>query len=119
MTARLVLFESVLTAFAVLTGYAIAVHGYSGFIDLAVSLSASLWGVQLMLDFALAIGMLLYWMSSDAREQGIAFWPFALLTLTLGSIGPLSYYAWREWRVWLAARASLSALSAEAIQQRA
>jgi hypothetical protein len=106
MTSRIVAFESVLIAFALFTGYAIASQGYGGFIALAVSLSESVWGIQLLLDFVLAIGMLLYWMSSNARERGIAFWPFALLTLTLGSIGPLCYFAWREWKVWLASRSS-------------
>ena len=106
MIARLVLFEAVLLAFAVFTGYAIFVHGFSGFIALAASLSESVWGLQLMLDFVLALGLLLYWMSGNAKERDITFWPFAALTLTLGSIGPLSYFAWREWRGWMDARSA-------------
>ena len=44
--------------------------------------------------------------TSYAKERDITFWPFAALTLTLGSIGPLSYFAWREWRVWIDARSA-------------
>ena len=80
------------------------------------SLFQSVWGAQLLLDFALALGMLLYWMSSDAKQRGISFWPFVALTLTLGSIGPISYFAWREWRVWMDAR---SAQLVEPSHQRA
>ena len=82
-TTRLIVFETVLLAFGAFTGYVIAVHGFAGFFALAVSLSDSAWGIQLMMDFVLALGMLLYWMSSNAEERGIVFWPFAALTLTL------------------------------------
>ena len=106
---RLVAFEALLLVFGGFTVYAIVTQGYSAFIALAITLFQSVWGVQLLVDFALAIGMLLYWMSADAKARGITFGPFIPLTLTLGSIGPIGYFAWREWKVWLEGRSGVMA----------
>jgi hypothetical protein len=38
------------------------------------------------------------WMVNDARERGLAVWPFILITLVAGSFGPLFYLVMRELR---------------------
>jgi hypothetical protein len=58
--------------------------------------TASAWGAQIVVDFLLALAVALGFVVVDARRRGLAWWPFALLTLTLGSIGPLSYLIFRE-----------------------
>ena len=35
-------------------------------------------------------------MWGDARERGLPFWPYAVLGLFLGSVGPLAYLIHRE-----------------------
>jgi len=39
----------------------------------------------------IALSLVMVWMWQDARKQGIAPLPYVILTLTLGSIGPLCY----------------------------
>ncbi|HSB24562.1 MAG TPA: hypothetical protein VLE94_15790 [Burkholderiaceae bacterium] len=48
-------------------------------------------GWQIFADIAIALSMVLVWIWRDATASGRRFWPCALLTLALGSIGPLLY----------------------------
>ena len=97
MTTRQIVLAIVLADFVGLTLYAIATEGLAGFVSEAVvPLLGSAWGVQLLFDFVIALSLVLLWMLADARVRGIRSWPFALLTLCLGSIGPLAYLARRE-----------------------
>lgn len=48
-------------------------------------------GWQIFADIAIALSMVLVWIWRDATASGRRFWPYALLTLALGSIGPLLY----------------------------
>lgn len=99
MTTRFVLLEIVLLSFAAFTGYAVAQHGVLGFHELVfLPLLSNAWGVQLMIDFVIAQTLILFWVVDDARKRGLAWWPYVLLTLTLGSIGPLTYLVRREWQ---------------------
>jgi hypothetical protein len=38
------------------------------------------------------------WMRSDSSERALPFWPYVLLTLALGSVGPMAYLIHRELR---------------------
>lgn len=84
--------------FACLTLYAIFSEGLTAFFypfafDLATS---SVWGVQLIVDFVVALTVAVGWMSVDARERGLPYLPYLVLTLALGSLGPLAYLIHRE-----------------------
>ena len=50
------------------------------------------------MDLIIALSLFLIWMVFDAREREISVWPFVLITLTMGSFGPLLYLLVREWR---------------------
>jgi Protein of unknown function DUF2834 len=91
----------VLALFTALTLYAVEVHGYVGFFDALGSTTA---GVTAFVDLAIALTLVMLWMLSDARERGLPFWPYALLTLGFGSVGPLSYLIHRELRARAAQR---------------
>ena len=78
----------VLADFLALTAYAIYEHGYMGFFDV---LTGDAVGMQIFADLLIALTMVLVWMWRDAQRRGIAVVPYVLLTLTLGSIGPLVY----------------------------
>jgi hypothetical protein len=85
----------VLVDFSALTAYAIYQHGYLGFIDAALM---NAWTIQLSVDLVLALSFVMVWMWGDARDRGISPLPYALVTLVLGSIGPLLYLFRREAR---------------------
>jgi hypothetical protein len=53
------------------------------------------WGLQVLLDLAISLFFLSSVMIKDARERKVIVWPWLLLTVTLGSIGPLLYLAFR------------------------
>ena len=83
----------VLAAFAFENGYALYQYGYIGTFEQALS---TYGGALVTLDLVIALSLVLSWMWSDARERGASFWPFALITLAMGSIGPLLYLIRRE-----------------------
>ena len=85
----------VLALFAAASFYAIEVHGYLGFFE---ALGSSTAGVVVFIDLVIALTLAMLWMHSDASERGLPFWPYAALTLALGSVGPLSYLIHRELR---------------------
>lgn len=94
MTRTLVL-SLVLAAFSAFTAYALAFHGLVGFFETELSTPA---GIQVLLDVVIAATLALVWMAGDARERGLPFLPYLALTLSLGSIGLLSYLIHRELR---------------------
>ena len=93
----------VLVAFTALNVEAIATYGYVGFFEVLLS---NIAGVLVMTDIVIAISLILLWMVGDARERGLPFWPYAILGLLLGSIGPLSYLIHRELKARAATRAT-------------
>jgi len=85
----------VLADFAAITAYAVWQHGYVGVFQLALSS----WATGLVfIDLVIALGLVLVWMMGDSRERGLAFLPYAMLTLAFGSVGPLLYLIRREGR---------------------
>ncbi len=87
----------VMADFVALTAYAIFTGGYFAFLGIAVEFATgSIWGAQILADFLVALTVALGWSIADARKRDLAYWPFVLLTLTLGSIGPLAYLIHRE-----------------------
>jgi len=105
----------VLADFAALTVYAVATEGYFAFYDATLAFaSASLWGVQIVVDFVVALGIALGFLIKDARERGLPYWPYVVATFALGSIAPLAYLIHRE-----RASATRSATEPRAVAARA
>jgi len=95
MNFRAFLLLDVLVAFLVFTLWVIESIGYVGFFAQTL---ASPVGIQLLIDLVLSLSLALLWMRSDSKASGIPFAPYLVLTLVLGSVGPLSYLLHREVR---------------------
>lgn len=83
-------------ALVLFTGWTIQIvveHGYTGFLTLAMRED---WAAQMFIDLVIALLIALGWLIGDARRRGRAAWPFVVLTLFLGSIGPLLYLSLRS-----------------------
>jgi hypothetical protein len=82
-----------LVGFSALTAEVVIRDGYTEWLRIAFeNRSAGLLLVDLTIACSLAIG----WMVRDARARKATVWPFALLTVLLGSIGPLAYLVLRS-----------------------
>lgn len=78
----------VLAGFLALTGYTVLEYGYIGFFKLIAANAAT---VTAAVDLVIALTLIIVWMERDARVHGISHIPYVLLTLALGSVGPLLY----------------------------
>jgi uncharacterized protein DUF2834 len=93
MNAKQIGLAVVLADFAALTGYAVYQYGYVGFFEIIMSNAAT---VTAFVDLCIALGLVMMWMVRDARARGVSPIPYVLLTLALGSVGPLLYLIRRE-----------------------
>jgi hypothetical protein len=76
---------------AVFSAFTLWVLGQTGLIGFYQQLLATPAGWQVFADIAIALVLVLAWMWRDAHANGRRFWPYAIVTLALGSIGPLLY----------------------------
>jgi hypothetical protein len=87
-----ILLGIVLAVFLAQTVRVLTGVGFLGFFT-SVGLNAA---TELMfLDLVITLGLITVWMVRDARATGRRFWPFAVVTLLLGSAGPLAYLLYR------------------------
>lgn len=77
-----------LLAFGTLTTAAVWNHGLAG---IFAPLFQSLAGAQVLVDLVIALSLFLVWMWRDAARTGRSPWPWLVLTLAIGSFGPLLY----------------------------
>ena len=99
MNAKQLVLSIVLAGFATLTAVAVYDYGYIGFFEVVLSNAV---GLTCLADLTIALTLFLLWMQRDAKEIGLATLPYLILTLALGSVGPLLYLIRREGK--LAAR---------------
>lgn len=100
MTLKQIGIGVVLADFLALTGYAVYHHGFLAFFDIHAMNAIQL---QIFVDLIIALTFVMVWMWNDAKARGIAPMPYVVLTLGLGSIGPLLYLLRREARATSAA----------------
>ena len=87
-----------IVVFLVFTGYTAGVvleHGYTGFVDVAMTGG---WALQIFIDLVIALTAFIVWMLVDAKARGIVGWPYAIAILGTGSIGALAYLIHRSFR---------------------
>jgi hypothetical protein len=88
MNAKQIGLSVLLADFLALTAYAVYEYGYIGFFELA---TANLATTVALVDLVIALSLVLVWMVRDARARGVSAVPYVVLTLALGSAGPLAY----------------------------
>jgi hypothetical protein len=93
MNAKQIGIGLVLADFIALTVYAVYHYGYLAFFDFHAINAIQL---QIFVDLTIALTFVVVWMWRDARARGISPIPFVVVTLFLGSIGPLIYLLRRE-----------------------
>jgi len=109
MNAKQIGLSVVLADFAALTAYAVYQYGLVGFFEIMSANAATLTALA---DLTIALSLVLVWMWNDARERNAAFFPYAVLTLVLGSVGPLLYLIVRSGEEQVARRQALQPASA-------
>tara|TARA_R110000868_G_scaffold95307_1_gene262276 strand:+ start:526 stop:837 length:312 start_codon:yes stop_codon:yes gene_type:complete len=102
MTGRFFALLIVFAAFGGLSLMAIMDVGYFGILEPHFQ---SWGGAQVFVDLVIVCLLACIWMVHDARTSGISAWPFIVLTMVAGSIGPMAYLLVRELKVPAAARA--------------
>jgi hypothetical protein len=93
MNAKQIGLSLVLADFIALTGYAVYHYGYLAFFDLW---SMNAIQLQIFIDLVIALSIVMAWIWRDARERGLSATPYLVMTLFLGSIGPMIYLIRRE-----------------------
>jgi hypothetical protein len=88
MNTRVAILLLVAIAFTAYTGIIVADQGYLGFLTVA---RREPWAMQMLLDLTIVLVLFLFWAYGDARQRGLPYWPFAVATVALGSIGALGY----------------------------
>jgi hypothetical protein len=88
MATRRTLALILLVPFSVLTLYAVAEVGYVGIFEYHRHSPA---GWQVFADLVIALVLVLAWLVPEARRAGHSPWPWVVVTLFLGSFGPLLY----------------------------
>ncbi len=88
MNAKQLGIAVVLADFAALTAYAVYQYGYLEFFRVAMTNAIT---IQLSIDLVIALSLITLWMWRDARERGMSVVPYLVVTLFLGSLGPLLY----------------------------
>ena len=88
MLNRRIIGIALLIPFSALTIYALMEHGYIGLIEFQLGAPA---GWQVFADLVISLLLLMGWLAKDAKDRGMAFWPWFTGTLFLGAIVPLIY----------------------------
>ena len=94
MTKTQILLGIVLAVFGFETAWAISQYGFVGVFENLIQ--AEFPTHLVFFDLTIALTMVMVWMWNDARERGATVWPYLLLTLATGSVGPLLYLIRRE-----------------------
>ena len=90
---RLAILVVLFIAFTTYSLFVCASDGFTGFITLALR---EKWGMQILIDLGISLTVAWTWLRHDAKDKGIAAWPYQVGTVLVGSIAVLAYLIHRE-----------------------
>jgi len=88
MNAKKILLLVVLADFVAVSVWGVSQVGYLGLFTGAIATPAGIVG---SMDLLISLGLVAVWMVRDARAHDVSPVPYLILTLALGSVGPLIY----------------------------
>ena len=88
MNRKQLALSTALIVLLAMDAYSVYLYGYIGFFQMVL---ANFAGVTAFVDLLIALVLIIVWMGDDARERNVSALPYLLLTIALGSIGPLLY----------------------------
>ena len=93
MRERTLVLSVVLAAFTAFSAYVVWEHGVIGLMERCFDNSAT---TLAFVDMTIALTLVMVWMWGDAKDRGVSPVPYVVLTLMLGSVGPLLYLIRRD-----------------------
>jgi hypothetical protein len=88
MNRKQLALSAALIVLLAMDAYSVHLYGYIGFLRTVL---ANFAGVTAFVDLAIALVLILAWMGDDARQRNVSAIPYLVLTIALGSVGPLLY----------------------------
>jgi hypothetical protein len=88
MNRKQLALSAALTVLLAMDAYSVYLYGYIGFFRMVF---ANFAGYTAFVDLLIALVLIIVWMGDDARERNVSAIPYLVLTVALGSIGPLLY----------------------------
>lgn len=88
MNRKQLALSAALVVLLAMDAYSFYLYGYVGFFRMVL---ANFAGVTTFVDLAIALVLIIVWIGDDARERRVSAIPCVILTIALGSVGPLLY----------------------------
>ena len=88
MNRKQLALSAALIVLLAMDAYSVYLYGYVGFFRMVL---ANFAGLTAFVDLLIALVLIIAWMGDDARERNVSAIPYFILTIALGSIGPLLY----------------------------
>ena len=76
-------------ALGAVTAAALWMEGLAGILG---AITHSYGSMQIFTDLVIALTLVMVWMWRDAKNTGRNIWPWIVITLVVGSFGPLLYF---------------------------
>ena len=88
MNRKQLALSAALIVILAMDAYSVYLYGFIGFFRIVL---ANFAGVTAFVDLLIALVLIIVWMGEDARQRNVSAIPYVLITIALGSIGPLLY----------------------------
>lgn len=88
MNRKQLVLSGALIVLLAMDAYSVYLYGYVGFFRMVL---ANFAGLTAFVDLLIALVLIIVWIGDDARERNVSAIPYLILTIALGSIGPLLY----------------------------
>ena len=88
MNRKQLALSAALIVLLAMDAYSVYLYGFVGFFRVVL---ANFAGLTAFVDLLIALVLIIVWMGEDARQRNVSAIPYLVITIALGSIGPLLY----------------------------